>query len=338
MNIKKRIISIDIARGVAMISVMLGHLGIMSINRVVYTYHLPLFYLISGYFFQDSVTWRQQISSLWRRLLKPYYICCISIILIALISGNLRNQNLQFEFYRFLSATLYAAGDNYESPFRIYQIGAIWFLWALFWGNCFLKLLLQKGGRIIGPLSLVIFYLGRISANVIWLPLSIQAGMVALPYLVTGYQIRQFSGCFELKLQKKSEYSLLALAICFWLWMIKNFEALWLVHGELSHGIVDFFGTLCACYVLMYVSVFIQKRMKTASVLLKYIGENSLLFLLFHTIEMIFVPYDYMYTRLFHPAKSGTLCFFVFCICLKLTLIVSGISAIKYLKRVLSKA
>ena len=47
---KTRIRFIDTARGIAIICIILGHLGSASINRVVYTFHIPLFFLITGYF------------------------------------------------------------------------------------------------------------------------------------------------------------------------------------------------------------------------------------------------------------------------------------------------
>ena len=48
---KKRIEYLDVARGIAMLSVVLGHMGIFNINRVVFTYHLPILFFITGYFF-----------------------------------------------------------------------------------------------------------------------------------------------------------------------------------------------------------------------------------------------------------------------------------------------
>ena len=33
---------IDIAKGIAIISIILGHLGVYQINRVVYTFHVPI--------------------------------------------------------------------------------------------------------------------------------------------------------------------------------------------------------------------------------------------------------------------------------------------------------
>ena len=46
----KRNMTIDIARGLAIISIILGHLSTYFIDKVVYTYNVPIFIIISGYF------------------------------------------------------------------------------------------------------------------------------------------------------------------------------------------------------------------------------------------------------------------------------------------------
>ena len=47
---KKRIEFIDIAKGIAIICIILGHLGSNQINRIVFTFHVPIFFIITGYF------------------------------------------------------------------------------------------------------------------------------------------------------------------------------------------------------------------------------------------------------------------------------------------------
>lgn len=47
---KSRLLEFDIAKGIAILCVILGHLGIKEIDRVVFVFHMPLFFLISGYF------------------------------------------------------------------------------------------------------------------------------------------------------------------------------------------------------------------------------------------------------------------------------------------------
>lgn len=60
---EKRLRALDIAKGIAIILVVIGHavpdatthMGIQSeglaiLNRLIYSFHMPLFFLISGYF------------------------------------------------------------------------------------------------------------------------------------------------------------------------------------------------------------------------------------------------------------------------------------------------
>lgn len=47
---KSRVQFLDIARGIAIICIILGHLNNSLINRVVFTFHVPIFFFITGYF------------------------------------------------------------------------------------------------------------------------------------------------------------------------------------------------------------------------------------------------------------------------------------------------
>ena len=53
-----RVRYVDIARGISIICIILGHLGVSSINRFVFTFHVPVFFLISGYFFDEKSNWK----------------------------------------------------------------------------------------------------------------------------------------------------------------------------------------------------------------------------------------------------------------------------------------
>lgn len=44
---RERVGYLDIAKGIAIICIVLGHLGIPAINRVVFTFHVPIFYFIT---------------------------------------------------------------------------------------------------------------------------------------------------------------------------------------------------------------------------------------------------------------------------------------------------
>ena len=69
-----RDVGIDIAKTIAMVSIIMGHLGVNSINKVVFTYHVTLFYLVAGYFTSTKLSVPQFVKHRFHTLLIPYYI------------------------------------------------------------------------------------------------------------------------------------------------------------------------------------------------------------------------------------------------------------------------
>ena len=59
-----------------------------------------------------------------------------------------------------------------------------------------------------------------------------------------------------------------------WLWMVKNFKAFWLVHCEIGNGIADVIGSLCGCYLLYLVSVYIDNKFHPLSRFLSFFGNT----------------------------------------------------------------
>lgn len=51
---KQRDISIDIAKGIGIILVVYGHLA-CPVAREIFLFHMPLFFLLSGYFFLQKI-------------------------------------------------------------------------------------------------------------------------------------------------------------------------------------------------------------------------------------------------------------------------------------------
>lgn len=47
---KKRLGYMDIARGITMLCIIMGHFGIVTVNRFVYSFHVPFFFLLKRIF------------------------------------------------------------------------------------------------------------------------------------------------------------------------------------------------------------------------------------------------------------------------------------------------
>lgn len=291
---KQRLRYIDIAKGIGMVSIVLGHLGETDINRFVFTYHLPIFYFIAGYFLTVKNSNLEFIKKRIRTLLLPYYFTCLLIVLMMVVKTVMMDHGVPVKqtLLDWIYASLYASGNEYQFPFYIKSIGAIWFLWALFWAEIMLRKILDLPYYFRVPAVFGIFFIGIWSRKFFWFPLSIQAGCCALLFVYTGYLARQ--------LKRKDRYThagehqafAFFLSVCMWIWFIKNFHSFWLVYGEIGNGFAGIIGSMCACYALIRIVKWIDQYFGRISKGLAFLGRYSLLFLTYHIIELDVFPWD----------------------------------------------
>ena len=291
---KERYLFIDVARGISIICIVLGHLGVSSINRFVFTFHVPVFFLLSGYFTNAEVSFKEHIKKKAKTLIVPYVLCCIVICILAvlinqILEGGAGNKQI---LLRWICASLYGAGDNYQQPFTIYGIGAIWFLLASFWGSILLKYLLNRT-TIVRAISVFGFFLLCVlSRRICWLPLSIQAAGPALLFMYLGYLAKSLVP-FIAKLQR--EVKIVFWIFVFWIWIefIRDFKSFWLVHCDYGRGGIDIFGSLCACCCILLISYGISNiKCKIIANGIGYLGKYSLLVLSMHMVELAVFPWS----------------------------------------------
>ena len=90
--ITQRVEFVDTARGIAMLCIVLGHLGVAPINWVVYTFHVPIFFLITGWFVSTKQGTGAFAKRRARTLLVPYAatcaVLCVGKVIQAAIEGG----------------------------------------------------------------------------------------------------------------------------------------------------------------------------------------------------------------------------------------------------------
>lgn len=269
------------AKGICILSVIIGHLGVAWINRIVFMYHLPVYFLLAGYFLKKKEKEGVFVCKKAKRLLVPYTFTCIIISLIAAIKAHIAGLSVRSAIKEWCVAALYGAGDNWTKPFPIKGIGAIWFLLAMFFALVIVHFFIDK--RFYKGIIIVIAFVGWFSFDKtnVWLPLSIQAGMFASLYLLIGYEAKQEGfGIHNMKLGLMSVLFLIAV------FSIQHFNGFWLVHNYLGNGFVDLFGSLAASVIIIAVSMYICQHSTIGKHILKFFGENSLTILCAHLIEL----------------------------------------------------
>jgi len=126
---RNRIQYLDIAKGIAMLSVVIGH-TVSPLRNFVYLYHLPVFFFVSGYLWHPKETYRAHVVSRLKALYLPfvatglmycvasnllYHLGCVDHVMT---SKDLLKQLLRVVFF----------GGTSQSPI----FGPMWFLRSLF--------------------------------------------------------------------------------------------------------------------------------------------------------------------------------------------------------------
>lgn len=290
---KQRISYIDIAKGIAMLAIIAGHFGIASADRIVYTFHVPLFFLVSGYFLSTKENFFPFMKKKARQLLVPYYVTAFVILVTASIIGPTiwpeidRVKNAISIF----GAILYGAGAPHTSPFPIKQIGLLWFLWALFFSMGFIKLALKTRRPFI--VVCLIAITGWLSAKAIWLPLSIQSGAMASFYMYIGLLTRKYG-----LLDKKPPIILVALLILFWANCIYYGVSINIVNCSLSHGLIGLALSLIAPYLILIACKYVEQYFRTAARFLNFFGQTTLIIMCFHAVSDFCFPNLMLYVWL----------------------------------------
>lgn len=289
----QRIDAFDIAKGIAIICVILGHLGIYNINRVVYTFHMPIFFLISGYFLKrnSSELFTEFYQKRFKGIMWPYITTCFFICALSIPMSLLLGESVAANLYKWIGGSLYGSGLP-DSPnlFKHFPsfIGALWFLPALFIGSNIAKKIIDNDKNDIQSLgmAIILFYIGYKTSERVWLPFDIQAGLTASLFLLLGYLAKKY----QILYMKIPVYIYFLLGgISFW--NIKYFSGLWFVKNYFGNGIFDILAALSTSFVIIKICFLVSSRLIALSKVLKWYGKNSIIVLAFHIIELNIFPW-----------------------------------------------
>jgi len=204
-SMSKRIEYIDIARGIGILLVVMGHNDVQLVSpylhKLIYSFHMPLFFFMSGLFFKSNQPFLQLVQRRYSAVLKPYIT---AVLMIFVISLSFSNVSLALATSRLFKAT-------YANAFYLDWV-QLWFLPHLFAINIFscgfywlvtrsrlpwlkwglLLAILVTGVLMIDKfLSFSINLLGR-SFTLSGLPFSLDLILVSSFFFILGCEIFKF--------------------------------------------------------------------------------------------------------------------------------------------------
>ena len=290
-----RVASLDIAKAFAVVCVVVGHSASLGIPQGVvdfcFTFHMPLFFIASGYFARpDAVLDAAFVKKNARALLLPYAATTLVVVLLVLLKAlAFGHADVLGETASWLVAALYGAGAGTAAlPEGVRAIGAVWFLLAMFWG----KLLLAATHRTPCPAAVVLgmFVLGYVSKTV-WLPFSVQAGLCAVLFLYIGQLLR--AGDW---LARGAVHPLVWAAIAgMWLYCIVCGGRLFMVENVYGDGVVvDVLGGVCGTLCVFKAAQLVERHAAPLAGALARLGTVTLPLFCAHLVELDAMPWGHV--------------------------------------------
>ncbi len=179
--------SIDCLRAVGIILMVMGHIGFGgSFDKWIHGFHMPMFFLISGYFFRP-VDVRRLLVRRGRTLLLPYF--AFGLIHCFLYFAFVKHQFRPRAFYLLLWENTAHSG--------IPIAGALWFLTALFFADLIYAALDRAfSGWLLTGAAALTAVLGMAAASYlpVRLPWALDAALVGVGLFHAGRLLKMHGG------------------------------------------------------------------------------------------------------------------------------------------------
>lgn len=291
----KRIGYIDIAKHIAIAFIIIGHTGIVfsstavkggvppEMVKLAYTFHLPVFFIASGYFFSESKTFSFDfLRKDMLALLRPYAITALLIIAGCTATAAYHNLDPLSEFIRWGQAAIWGGGGT--SPLALWdveRIGGIWFLWALFWAHITLVISSKMNEWTRLVFLSILTVIASISAQSVWLPCSIQSGIGCAVFLYAGMLARKHGMFYQQSIPK---LAFIVFAIM-WAYVIVNGGGMSMAMQAYPLGFIDAIGGIAAAAIVFTGSRKIEEYVEPLSKFVQWIGRNTLAIFCMHIVE-----------------------------------------------------
>lgn len=323
---KKRVKYFDIARGIAIILMIVGHTLDFGWKRnLIFSFHMPLFIIISGMFFKERDI-KSFLINITKKLIIPYII---TIFITNLIKALTIDKNIDILLFvkEYIMQILYSF-TYLKIKTNIKGIGVLWFfpllaiIRIIFY---ILKKISKEDKILLGALCILLSYIGYIlGMKEKWLLFSADVALSCLIFYYIGYIL------YNKKILEKilSNKKLLLVILIIWLIGIK-FSWIELAVRRYPDGLFCYIIGICGTIVVLKISKIIEQKSLFLTNILSWYGRNSMYILLIHHVERELVNYKDLYKNILN--KKSLYKFMV--IFLKMTLCSIGTMIINYISK-----
>lgn len=287
-----RIEWIDTAKGYGIICVILGHISFHSLSIWIYSFHIPLFFFLSGYMFNEKRAFIPFLRKKIKSLLIPYiffsflYICFDK-------EFSISSYNIKTIVADFILQQRYTP---------------LWFITSLFVANILFYFLLKIFHNINYQVLLSLFASILIAScwhdksySIIW---NADISIFVIPYMLIANYTKKY---YTIILRNKSNNYIFLLSFFFLNIGIGGIN--YIMSGEMIDLFNNTLGYLPLAYLEIVFGIFVVIIISTLkkSIIIQYIGRNSLVIFALHLMVYDFIRFLYSQFGFFQSSLSTSL-------------------------------
>lgn len=270
----------DVMKGIGIVLMLIGHVPPReSVYHFIYSFHMPLFFLVAGSFAHWDGDLRGAIIKDFKRLVLPVLVTMAFIIglspLCYFIDGNFDNMVAQI-------LALLWLGDGGVTKWGGVTIDSMWFLMALFWARCLFRYIANwcerinknKDEIILGICFIISFAAIMLHKMLPPIPFELLKGLSAIQFYAVGWYLKHHN---------LPRWAYMLFVIC-WL-MALRYGGLDMVRYYYRCYPLDVLGAVGATVLVYLLSKAICTYLAKPGKLLQWFGINSLLVLCVNTLD-----------------------------------------------------
>lgn len=299
--LKKRIDWIDVAKGIAIILMIIGHtIPYNNLIILIFSFHMPLFVILSGITYKPPINKENlkiNFKKYFKKLFLPYAIVLLTCTSIRILI-NYQDVSMPIFLKEICKAFLWGNGCDYTfANISFTGIGPIWFLITLFLSKITFDMINYKFQNVNLSTNIIIYsfllLLGIELGQITWLPQGLDLVLVFLFYLNIGHLFKNNFKC--LKINKNIIF---IISFIIWNFCIGMNMYIELAMRSYPLGIISVISSLCGSYCIIELSKIIVNSKKTKKFFVN-IGIMSLTILCVHSIEDALINWKELYVNLY---------------------------------------
>ena len=286
-ELEKRVLYLDIARGISILLMIIGHVVEKGIKRsIIFSFHMPLFIIISGMFYKEK-SLKEEVKNLLIKLIIP---STLIVFIIVMVESGFENGFLD-TFLNALKTITVCWSHQSKITYNFSSVDVLWFVYLLVG----IRLLFLVNKKIAKSNELLLFiiilvesYAGYlIGINGYWLPWSFDVLLACMLFYYVGYILSRKDYLNQILSNKWC----LILLLVIWIAGI-NYNSIEIAMRIYPGGLWSYIVAISGVLIVFKISMFIEKHFKNISSLLAWFGKNSLYILIGHYIDRRLIKYN----------------------------------------------